>query len=151
MSAPDGTNPRTSRKSFLRFKSLPMSDIGSHTCILAGNHIANARRARQSPARRLGGEHNGGRLRPASARRAREGMSCRPSAPPDAIKQTVTGARRVDVVGRTGCSQPPNLSVDSGAVLSGVAIARRNQVAQHEGVARSWCAHDRSRRTDLQS
>eukprot|EP01046_Picozoa_sp_COSAG06_P121154 COSAG06_NODE_68619_length_213_cov_16.938596_1_plen_23_part_10 len=23
-----------------------MSDIGSHTCILAGNHIANARRAR---------------------------------------------------------------------------------------------------------
>jgi hypothetical protein len=47
MSAPDGTNPRTSRKSYLRFKSLPMSDIGSHTCILAGNHIANARRARQ--------------------------------------------------------------------------------------------------------
>ena len=47
MSAPDGTNLRTSRKSFLRFKSLPMSDIGSHTCILAGNHIANARRARQ--------------------------------------------------------------------------------------------------------
>ena len=47
MSAPDGTNPRTSRKSFLWFKSLPMSDIGSHTCILAGNHIANARRARQ--------------------------------------------------------------------------------------------------------
>jgi hypothetical protein len=40
MSAPDGTNPRTSRKSFLWFKSLPMSDIGSHTCILAGNHIA---------------------------------------------------------------------------------------------------------------
>eukprot|EP01046_Picozoa_sp_COSAG06_P000670 COSAG06_NODE_19_length_34432_cov_10.651832_17_plen_79_part_00 len=78
-------------------------------------------------------------------------MSCQPSTPPDAIKQTVTGARRVDEVGGTGGSQPPNLSVGSATVLSGVAIARRNQVAQHEGVARSWCAHDRSRHTGLQS